>query len=93
MELIVDNNTRIINDGVYLAVQTKSIVGDSDKSAALKTLKYENVGKERWTSVTYHGRLQDAVKSMVEKEITFCDDFKQVIECYNRIMKLIEERV
>jgi len=93
MELIVDNNTRIINDGVYLAVQTKTITGDNCNAAQLKKVKYENLGNEVWTSITWHGSMQEAVRSMVEKEITFCDDFKQVIECYERIMKLIKERV
>ena len=93
MELIVDNNTRIINDGVYFCVQTKKITGEGSSVGAMMKTKYENVGKERWISETYHGNMKDAVKSMTEKGISFCDDFKKVIEYYERVMKLIEERV
>ena len=93
MELIVDNNTRIINDGVFLCVQSKKITGEGSSVGAMMKTKYENVGKERWISETYHGNMKDAVKSMTEKAITFEPDFLAVIECYNRIMKLIEERV
>ncbi|MHB8871601.1 MAG: hypothetical protein ACYC5G_04060 [Candidatus Doudnabacteria bacterium] len=93
MELIVDNNTRIINDGVFLCVQTKKITGEGSSVGAMMKTKYENVGKERWISETYHSRMKDAVKSLVEKGSTFEPDSKAVIEFYDRIMKLIEERV
>ena len=89
MNLPVSENVRIINDGVFLCVQTKRVIGDSEKSAQLKNLKYENVGKEVWTSETYHSRLEDAENSMIEKGVTFCDDFKDVLSFYREMRELI----
>lgn len=89
MNLPVSENVRIINDGVYYCVQTKTITGDNCNEGQLKKVKYENLGKEVWTSVTYHSRLEDAENSMLEKNITFCDDFKEVLKAYKEMRELI----
>ena len=89
MNLPVSENVRIINDGVYLCVQTKTVVGDNCNAGQLKRVKYENVGNEVWTSVTYHSRLEDAENSMLEKGVTFCDDFKEVLSFYREMRELI----
>ena len=89
MNLPVSENVRIINDGVYFCVQTKTITGDSEKSLKSRSIKYENIGKEVWTSVTYHSSLDDAERSMLEKGISFTDSFEEVLSFYREMKELI----
>lgn len=85
MELKVNDDIRIINDDVFYCVQKRNIV------SADKAKKAENIGKETWESLTYHGNLKDALKSMTDKGITTCADFNEVISFLNLVYKKIED--
>lgn len=86
MELVVNDNLRIINDDVYYCIQKKNVV------SAEKAKNPENIGKESWESLTYHGNLNMAYKSLVDKGITMCADFNEVISFLNLVYKKIDEQ-
>lgn len=84
MELKVNENIRITTDAYNFIVQESRIVKKDGKT--------NKAGDRIWTDQSYHGNLNDALKSLLAKGIRdFCDDFNAAMDFINIVHKKIDE--
>jgi hypothetical protein len=86
MILKVNDEYQIANDDCYYTVQKRREIKESKKNPELN-------GTYKWENQTYHVRLEDAYASMLDKSITICDDFVQVIKLLKDVKEQIKNNV
>jgi len=90
MELKVNDNIRITTDAYNFIVQESRIVKEDGK--VKKDGTQQKKGDIVWEDQSYHGNLNDALKSLLAKGIRdFCEDFNECIAFINLVHKKIDE--
>jgi hypothetical protein len=88
MELIIDNDYRVITDERCFILQKRYIVGEND---TLKRAKKENIGKESWKDMGYYRTLRQTLKDYLRKRVLKSDvkSFKELVE----LVKSVEDNI